>query len=103
MNRTNSEYNYESVTTKYTDISWTIKQLLPNSSCYNRSRKWKGLPYSPNAINAINLLYDNIVAKNENDVITTNSVWHKTLFIESRNVLREYSQLYYCPSYSELH
>jgi hypothetical protein len=103
MTRSNPEYNYESVSTEYTHISQNIKQLLPNSICDNHSRKWEGLPYSPNATNPINVIYDNIIAKNESAAFTTNSVWHKTLFIESRNVLKEnvvnYAIVHRIPNY----
>lgn len=58
---------------------------------------------SSNAINEVNLIYDNIVARNENASFTTNSVWHKTLYTESKNVLKEnvvnYAIAYRIPNY----
>lgn len=103
LEKANLRFDYKSVSTEYSYISQNIKQLLPNSSCDNHSRKWEGLPSSPNAINEVNVIYDNIVARNENASFTTNSVWHKTLYTESKNVLKEnvvnYAIAYRIPNY----
>jgi hypothetical protein len=84
-----SQSRHEIIWAERSQLTKNIKKLLPDSGIDNHSRRWEGLPSTPNAMDELNVIYDNLVARYEKVNFTTNSVWHKVLSVESNNVLKE--------------
>lgn len=81
--------NYQFDESIYKQHHKILETIAPFSTWDNHSRQYEGLPTVPNAFERVNIIYDNIISKNEKFNFTTNSLLYKTLNKQAFNISKE--------------